>query len=89
MPKTPDQQKADNLFEEGVQAVIKAYDLIPAGALVTDYVVVGEAMKFAEDDDDSICHMFYAYRNGNMKITTVIGMIELARHHFKSGHESG
>lgn len=78
MPKTPAQSAADDALEDAVKKVVEAYDLIPGGSMITDYLVIGEAMQFL-DDGDSTCNMFLEFRNGNVRLTTALGIMDLGR----------
>lgn len=80
--KTPEQAEADNLLEDAVQKVIKAYGLVPDGSVIADYFVVGEAVKFIEDDEE--CDIFLAFRNGHGRITTTLGIFDMGRRHLLS-----
>lgn len=80
MPKTPDQAAADDALEKAVQGVIAAYELVPDGSLLADYLVVGEALRF-DDEDNSTCEMFLAFRNGHVRLTTALGVMELGKRH--------
>lgn len=86
MAKTPEQTVADNALEDAVKAVVAAYGLIPDGAIITDYMVMGEAGLFL-DDGDSTCEMFTAFRNGHCRLTTAVGIIDLGKRHLM-GHWS-
>lgn len=79
MGKTPEQSKADDMLEEAVTAVVKAYSLTPSGSVMTDYMVLGEAVKWHDDGEE--CDIFAAFRNGHCRLTTALGIIELGRRH--------
>lgn len=80
--KTPEQAEADDLLEKAVQKVIAAYHLTPEGSMVADYFVVGESIKFVDDDEE--CDIFIAWRNGHGRITTTLGIFEMGRRHMLS-----
>lgn len=87
LSKTPEQSAADDALEKAVQDVVRAYGLVPVESLVTDYLVVGEAVQF--QDDDSTCDMFLAFRNGHCRLTTALGIMHLGKTHLLShyGHD--
>lgn len=86
MKFTPEQKEANRLLEEAVQATLKAYDMIPSGAVVTDYMVVGETISFHEEDDTST-GVFLAFRNGSIRNTVAMGLFDLGYDHYKATME--
>lgn len=87
MPKTPEQSKADDLLEAAVKAVVRAYGVTPPDAMIVDYLVIGEAIRYVENDEEE-CDIFLAWRNGHGRVTTTLGIIEMGKRHLFERLES-
>lgn len=86
MAFTQEQKDANALLEQGVQAVIKAFELVPDGSMITDYLIVGEGIRFVVDDY-STTDLFIAFRNGHIRSTTALGLFDLGYDQFKASLE--
>lgn len=86
MSFTPEQKAANEKLEEAIQGVVGAYNLIPGGAVVTDYMVVGESIGFHENEDTST-GVFLAFRGGRIRNSVAIGLFDLGYDHFKATME--
>ena len=86
MSFTPEQKAANDKLEDAIQEVIKVYNLLADGSVVTDYMVVGEAMGFHEDDRSST-QVFLAYRGGQIRNSVALGLFDLGYDQYKAGME--
>lgn len=78
MAQTPEQKAANELLEEAVQAVVKAYPtVIPRESLIVDYTVLVEGMRF-DDGGNSMTDIGLAFRGGQCRSTVVLGQLVLA-----------
>lgn len=88
MPKTPEQKTADEALEKAVQDVVRAYGLIPPDSMIAEFIVLGEGIRFV-DDDDTTADMFAAYKNGHVRLTTALGILELGKELLKPDAAEG
>ena len=79
MAKTPEQKAADDLLEDAVQALAKAYPTLLPGdeSIVVDYTVVVEGMRF-DEEGNSLTDIGLAFRGGQCRSTVVLGQLQLA-----------
>lgn len=86
MTFTPEQKAANDKLEQAVQAVVKAYELIPSDAVITDFMVVGESIGF-HDNEDTSTGVFLAFRGGRIRNSVAIGLFDLGYDHYKASME--
>lgn len=86
MTFTPEQKAANEKLEEAVQAVVKAYELIPSDTVITDFMVVGESIGF-HDNEDTSTGVFLAFRGGRIRNSVAIGLFDLGYDHYKASME--
>ncbi|WCO67888.1 hypothetical protein PO878_04010 [Iamia majanohamensis] len=85
MDLTPEQRHADNLLDDAVNTAVRAYDAIDDGEVVTSWIVVG-ASAGAEADETTI---FLLHANGAQPAHSVMGLLEMGKHHLFGGHACG
>ena len=75
--RTPEQRDADTALHAAIQQAARAYEL-PADAFITDWVVVGHALR-ADDDGDRHHDFTLVTDNGQrMSDSLLLGMLRTA-----------
>lgn len=81
--KTDAQRAADEAMNEAVQAAITAYELIPQGGMLVDYVCVVEALRYPDGDDHFDEYYGVIVRGGQMRSSTACGMLDKGKEVFR------
>jgi hypothetical protein len=88
--RTDAQRAADEQLTAAVEAVARAYDNLPAATVLTDYLVVGQGVRW-DDDGEQITQIFTAFRDGAMGPVQILGLLDYAlsrwRHVFATEDE--
>lgn len=90
MPRTPEQVTADEALTEAIQRCWRAYyegepyadDGVPVEAaaegVMMEYLVIGTMRNF-DNEGDPYTHVFHIYRDGDVPVHRLLGMLEYAR----------
>jgi hypothetical protein len=84
--KTPEQKAADSLLDEAIKGVIKAYELTDEQSVLTEYVIAGEGLRY-DEEGDSICDFFLAFREGQCRLPTALGLLEMGKYELQHQKE--
>ena len=74
--KTPEQQSADRKLEEGIAAVLTAYNQVPDEAVVVDFLIAIECTDMNMENDS---HYSLQMRGGTMRGSVALGLCEIAK----------
>lgn len=78
MALTPEQREANEKLDEAVHALVAAYpDLLENSSNVVEYVLVLEGIKYNEEGRTTT-DIGLAFRDGQCRLTSVVGMLVLA-----------
>jgi hypothetical protein len=83
---TPEQKAANEQLEDAIKEVVKAYDMMGEGRVITDYMVIGETIGF-HDDEDTSSGVFLAFRGGRIRNSVALGLFDLGYDHYKATME--
>jgi hypothetical protein len=75
--RTREQIAADQKLTEAIQQVVNAYEHLPVGALLQDYIVQGRGTRW-NDEGEQISHIFSAFPNGSLDPTIIAGHATVA-----------
>lgn len=74
--KTPEQQDADRKLEEGIAAVLTAYNQIPDDSIMVDFLI---AIESADMNMENESHYSLQMRGGTMRGSVALGLCEIAK----------
>jgi len=75
--RTAEQLASDNALDDLIKENCQLYGLLPADVMIIDWAIVIEAVSIHDEDTE---HYIMNYRNGRMRTTTAIGMLERAKY---------
>lgn len=90
MPRTPEQVAADDALTEAIKRTWRAYwenepyadSDVPEEAagegVMMEYMVIGTMASF-DKDGEPYTHVFHVYKDGDVPIHRLLGMLEYAR----------
>lgn len=77
MPRTPEQQAADDALTAAVEQCIAAYYSGDTPWTLTEYVVVTSQHRW-DDDGDAVTAVGSIFRDGDVPIHRALGLVEYA-----------
>lgn len=88
MPKTLAQIHADKQLTEAIARTIAAYDLLPDGHSMIDYLAVIEGANFTDEDEDGVPKesISLAFRDGFVRTSVAKGLVEMAKEALTSNY---
>lgn len=80
MAKTLAQTHADKQLEDAVKRTVEAYDLLPAGHSVVEFLTIIEGIAINAEDEDGVMpeSISLAFRNGTVRTSVAKGLVQMA-----------
>ena len=75
--RTKAQQHADLLMHEAVAAAIEAYNILPDGCLLNEYLCIVEGIRYPEGSDQFDEFHGFIFRDGQMRRSSGLGMLRI------------